>query len=244
MSIKVMALVWDNFPRGGSDKLVMLAMADWCNDNGTSLHPSISTVARKINLSDKQTRVIVHRLIDEGWLSVIGNEFGGDPGMTRQYRMDVEMLRTPPVEVTPPVGRRDPSRGGAFTPPAHGSLSTIDPSGTTSKRRDAPATRLPADWKPSEEDISYLKAKRPDLNITDVEENFSDYWKSQPGAKGRKQDWHATWRMWVRNEKRVSHRDPPFETAKERSRREFTEAVFGKNNEPDRDITGFAERVD
>lgn len=30
---------------------------------------------------------------------------------------------------------------------------------------------------------------------------FFDYWIAQPGAKGRKLDWSATWRNWVRNEK-------------------------------------------
>jgi uncharacterized protein YdaU (DUF1376 family) len=75
------------------------------------------------------------------------------------------------------------------------------------KSRGATATRLPADWRPDEVDIAYLKARRPDLNVTDVEENFRDYWIAQPGIKGRKADWHATWKTWVRNEKRNTHRE-------------------------------------
>ena len=30
-------------------------------------------------------------------------------------------------------------------------------------------------------------------------EKFKDYWISQPGQKGVKLDWFATWRNWVRN---------------------------------------------
>jgi hypothetical protein len=30
-------------------------------------------------------------------------------------------------------------------------------------------------------------------------ERFADYWRAVPGAKGRKTDWLATWRNWVRN---------------------------------------------
>ncbi len=30
--------------------------------------------------------------------------------------------------------------------------------------------------------------------------NFVDYWKAAAGAKARKQDWDATWRMWCRNQ--------------------------------------------
>ena len=36
------------------------------------------------------------------------------------------------------------------------------------------------------------------LNIFD---SFSDYWKAQPGQKGVKLDWLATWRNWCRREK-------------------------------------------
>lgn len=39
MSVRVMALVWDKFPAGGTDLLAMLAMADWGNDHGASIHP-------------------------------------------------------------------------------------------------------------------------------------------------------------------------------------------------------------
>ena len=72
-----MTLVWDNFTRGGSEKLAMLALADWCNDQGGSLHPSISGIAKKINVSESQARRIIHGLIDEGYLTVIANHEGG-----------------------------------------------------------------------------------------------------------------------------------------------------------------------
>jgi uncharacterized protein YdaU (DUF1376 family) len=70
----------------------------------------------------------------------------------------------------------------------------------------ASATRLPADWKPSEEEIDYCKTQRPDLILEKVVENFSDYWHAKGGASARKVDWSATWRSWVRNEKAVNQR--------------------------------------
>ena len=30
-------------------------------------------------------------------------------------------------------------------------------------------------------------------------DNFRDYWRAVPGAKGRKLDWQATFRNWLRN---------------------------------------------
>lgn len=63
------------------------------------------------------------------------------------------------------------------------------------------ASRLPEDWVPSEDEIDFCKSERPDLNPRAVGEQFRDYWVAQPGAKGRKTDWTATWRNWVRNQR-------------------------------------------
>jgi hypothetical protein len=64
------------------------------------------------------------------------------------------------------------------------------------------ATRLPADWHPTGEDIEFCESERPDLDVQSVAEQFRDYWIAQGGAKGRKVDWPATWRNWVRNQRR------------------------------------------
>ena len=69
------------------------------------------------------------------------------------------------------------------------------------EHRAANATRLPADWMPSTEDIDFCRSQRPDLLPEETANRFRDYWIAAPGAKGRKADWAATWRNWVRNEK-------------------------------------------
>lgn len=61
--------------------------------------------------------------------------------------------------------------------------------------------RLAKDWKPSNEMLVFCKTNRPDLDPMIVADSFRDYWLSQPGAKGVKLDWDATWRNWVRNQK-------------------------------------------
>lgn len=91
--------------------------------------------------------------------------------------------------VTSPLAREEKRREDIST-----SLCSVD--------KTATAKRLPADWTPSDDDIAFCKAKRPDLDANDVAERFRDHWIAQPGAKGRKLDWSATWRNWVRNEKR------------------------------------------
>lgn len=101
MSIELMSLVWKKFPRGGSDKLVMLAMADWGDDMGGRIYPSIPKLAAKVNVSESQARRIVHGLINDGYLLVTDNHNGGDPGKPRHYQMVIEKLITPSVCATP-----------------------------------------------------------------------------------------------------------------------------------------------
>jgi uncharacterized protein YdaU (DUF1376 family) len=87
------------------------------------------------------------------------------------------------------------------------------------------ATRLSQDWQPSISMIEYCKTKRPDLQWKDVAESFRDYWVSAP--KGTKLDWEATWRTWVRNQRQPAG-SKAFESAKDKSRREFNESIWGK----------------
>lgn len=70
-----------------------------------------------------------------------------------------------------------------------------------SKAETQHATRLPDDWVPSDEEIGFCRAERTDLDPIVTANRFRDYWVAQPGAKGKKLDWSATWRNWVRNER-------------------------------------------
>jgi hypothetical protein len=69
------------------------------------------------------------------------------------------------------------------------------------QKKQSRGTRLPADWVASEDQIAFCKTERPDLNPKAVADRFRDFWIAQPGTKGVKLDWDATWRNWVRAEK-------------------------------------------
>jgi len=75
-----------------SHKMALLALCDWANDEGGSLHPSIKRVAERISCSDRTAQRILHELIAEGWLSVVGNANGGAPGQTRKYQLNTAKL--------------------------------------------------------------------------------------------------------------------------------------------------------
>jgi hypothetical protein len=58
---------------------------------------------------------------------------------------------------------------------------------------------LPSAWR------DFCLAERPRLDADRVFARFRDYWIAESGARGRKLDWFATWRNWVRNENGVSN---------------------------------------
>jgi len=73
---------------------------------------------------------------------------------------------------------------------------------TEEKRESARSprgSRLPADF-PTDAEIALCRQERPDLDADLVAAKFRDYWCAVPGAKGRKLDWPATWRNFVRSE--------------------------------------------
>jgi hypothetical protein len=48
---------------------------------------------------------------------------------------------------------------------------------------------------------SWARTERPDLDLVKTAANFADHWHAKPGKDGRKLDWLATWRTWVRKER-------------------------------------------
>lgn len=64
--------------------------------------------------------------------------------------------------------------------------------------RAGEGSRLPEDWSPSDEEAQF--ARSLGLNPKAVADTYRDYWIAQPGAKGRKVDWPATWRNWCRRQ--------------------------------------------
>lgn len=156
MSIRLMSKAFlTTLP--ASQKLVLIVMCDYANDDGLSCHPSVAQVAVKASLSDRQCKRVLKQLADDGYLSVIGNANGGKPGTTRHYQIDLERLETGAMgdtrtgdthdtptgdthdtgdklsRVTPEVETGDAGDMGGVTPRAktgdtHVTQPTIDPS--------------------------------------------------------------------------------------------------------------------
>lgn len=80
-----------------------------------------------------------------------------------------------------------------------GSAPAIDPEPKTKRGQGA---RLPDDWHPEGElrqwTLDEIQAKGSQVSAGHELEKFRDYWKAKAGAGGRKADWPATWRNWIR----------------------------------------------
>ena len=63
------------------------------------------------------------------------------------------------------------------------------------------ASRIPANWEPSDADIAFAIGKGLDPKA--IRDEFKDYWNSSGQANARKLDWSATWRNWCRKAKPV-----------------------------------------
>lgn len=166
MSLKAMSAVWDHYSGTGSHKLTLLALADWCNDEGESLHPSHDAVARKCGISRRQAQRIIREFESQGLLEVVANKFGGKPGATKHYRLRYDLLLaetgdasdTGDIHDTGDTGDRDGCHGRRrrVSPVTQTGVmgvtqTTIEPSKnhqrTTSREIDLPDWLDPADWK-------------------------------------------------------------------------------------------------
>jgi hypothetical protein len=81
------------------------------------------------------------------------------------------------------------------TPP----VASLPTASARSRERDGRAARIPDNFEPSPELVAWAREKAPTTGRAD-HEAFVDYWRGVPGAKGRKLDWAATWRNWMRKE--------------------------------------------
>lgn len=89
MSIRVMTLVWERSRHAGTDLLMLLALADFSDDQGNS-YPGVPALAAKCRMSVRNAGYILKSLQVAGELEVRQNE---GPKGTNRYRIVLEALR-------------------------------------------------------------------------------------------------------------------------------------------------------
>lgn len=90
MSIKLMTKVWEHGPEDRTETMVLLALADRANDDGSSCYPSMADVAQRARLSRRGAQKVIQRLESKGYLSI--NQ-GGGRGNTNDYQLHPQALK-------------------------------------------------------------------------------------------------------------------------------------------------------
>lgn len=91
MSVRMMALVWElDLPK--PEKFLALALADFADDDGGNIYPSVARLAWKTSDSTRNVRRLLRRLEESGLLVIVqrgGGRFGfTGRGITTLYRLD------------------------------------------------------------------------------------------------------------------------------------------------------------
>lgn len=165
------------------------------------LNVGITSVARQINMREYEIEVKAvleefFTLTDEGWF---------------HQRVDNEIKHFQ-------AKRQQASNAGKASAERRNNIRSTDVQPTNNhkpitnnqepvlKEKTQRATRLPNDWRPTDRMLAFCESERPDLNPLEVADTFRDYWVSVAGQKARRTDWEATWRNWVRSQRKAPQR--------------------------------------
>lgn len=130
MSVRVMAQVWElDLPQ--PLKFLCLALADWADDEGGNIYPSVGTIARKVGASERTVQRQLADLVELGLVEVCSHA-GGGRGRTKRLRLHTEKgdkLTPMPKRVTAGAKRVTPGaeKGDTAMSPDPSVIHQIEP---------------------------------------------------------------------------------------------------------------------
>ena len=209
MSNAILNKAWEqDLPSG--PKFVLVALSDQSNDNGVCW-PSIPQIAKRCGLD---VRSVSRSLAKLEQMGLIERDVLQGRGTTYRLVFINQSAETPLTNCPEPLTNCHATPDKLSSKPSV-TISNHQEQGKLRVSQEPPqqekqqrGSRLPADWNPSDVDFQFCKTERPDLDPEKTADRFRDYWISQPGAKGIKLNWPATWRNWVRNESRSASQPP------------------------------------
>lgn len=181
MSIEAVALVLNKSKAQGRAKLVLIGIANHQGDHGS--WPSIATLARYANASERSIKRDIKELVALGELKV---ELQAAP-INQQYKTNLYWV-TIERGVTDEASRGDSSGKSGVTPIG---TQTIN---RTLKEPIYKSSKINSDFPITDEMQSWLKDKGFSLNIQEQTELFIGHYQ----ATGKvMKDWQAAWRNWM-----------------------------------------------
>lgn len=206
MSVQATTWVWNYSQAEGNARLVLLAIADGANREGKHSCQSVPTMAEMCKLSERTVQRKITELIGIGELVKVGTS-----GRYGTHVYDLTLL-SPRQNVTPDNMGADPRQNvhddltllspNPINPNVSKDTYPIESEQSSQPTKTKQATSLPEGWFPDQQVVEQMQqelarlGKVLDLNLEHAK--FTDHFNSVSGANGRKKDWNATWRNWIR----------------------------------------------
>ena len=166
-----MALCWQLGGMSGTEKAVLIALADRADDVGLCW-PSVATLAQMTCFTDRAVRQCVRTLTEKGYLRV----HISPGGKSNKYIVDPE----PRSVLTQPNATPNPELDSAFNPEPRSPGTTFPRNHVPSNPEPHSANPEPRSAKPSR---TNKEPKVIDIRPTDVEPALWDEWKAHRKAK-------------------------------------------------------------
>lgn len=183
MSVEVMTWVWKHSSAEGTDRLVLLAIADSADDDGTNAWPSEVTLADKCRVSERTVRRSIRALESLGVL-VVEPHAGGKPETRRDRRPNRYTVRMATGQIDRPDMVREDTGG------KNGRTSATVRADTVVRR-----TVLDPSIDPSFVALERTRRDHPEVDVDYEVANFRDY---HAGKGSKMANWDAAWRTWAR----------------------------------------------
>lgn len=228
-----MSGVWKGSVHSGGPLLVLLAIADFANDEGVA-YPSIETLAKKSRLSERSVQYAITALRESGELDV---KYGAGPHGSNVYQVRVQILRG----ANSAGVQNTADRGEASCTQTISEPSPNKKSAQAKSSASRPASQISNSFAPDDTGLSLAAS----LGVSVQEElpRFIDHHR----AKGSlMKDWQAAWRTWTRNAEKFT-RERKAQSHGKQSKHErdadFIASITGKNRKPSY-INGEFAKVD
>lgn len=169
-----------------------------CNGDG-NVTGDVSEISFALRVPEDVAAQYIDDLVSAGLIDDLDDNIRPHNWDKRQFKSDTSNERVKKHREK----KRNVTLVLPVTPPEQSRTDTDTEQNRTdlgaAKAASRKGSRLPADWKPSDQDLRAADELLGDFHLANIEAaKFRDYWISKPGAGGVKLDWSATWRNWCR----------------------------------------------
>lgn len=179
MSIKLISAAWDlDIP--STEKMVLMCLCDFANDEGEHCWPSISTIARKCSKGERTVQAAIRALEGMGFLTTHPRS-----GTSNSFRLHPSKICTPAKSAPPQKTTKTPAK------------SAPKPSRTVNTKIKR---AIPANWEPEEfGDETESRIITDGWSDQDKRRQIEQFKAHHVAAESRFSNWQAAWSKWVLN---------------------------------------------